>query len=970
MKNQSRYIKISLLIALSVIVWLDAMPQAPFFHKVKSSLPASDYLFNTAYQDKNGFIWLGTDHGLFRFDGMTYKFFAPPPDSVEFNILSLHESPDGILWIGCKNGRIYHLKDEILSHFTPEEGTAGTGVSDIITDQQGTTWWATLGEGIYYYYKSRVYNINHQDGLREDYVYDLLEDEEGNIWAGTDAGVAICRIEAGQKMIEIPDFNDHLPDPIVTVLKKDLSGKIYLGFYESSPGFVSPDGKEFSMLYNEVMWNFGPMSDMEVLHDAIWISTRSGRLLEYGPNGFLEINPISNSGSVNVPFGKIHELLEDREGNVWILSASGIFRSTGTRLRFFKHFGAVDLHNIHAISYDIHEEKSLWFSNDDGLFKADLSSGETVKFLANRSLENLNVTCLCQDPYGFMWAGTFNFGVFRINPANGSWTQITEKEGLVNDNVLSISSHNDTLWMATLGGATEIILNSEVPGEIGTILSFNRSNGLVSNYIYSVYEDKNDRIWFATDGDGISVLDRGQFRSYNEDNGLGDDVIYSISGDQYGNAWIATASAGVYRFDGSNFRHYGMDEGLSSKQITGLKTSGDEVVIILENGLDVIHIPTGRIVHFGEEVGLEGISPDLNAVSKDPAGNLWIGTKTGIIRYQPGLGRESSGPVTILEQMAIFLDPIEMKEKLVLNSRENHITFTYTGLWLSNPEKVNFQVMLEGYDLGWKKTFDPTTVYSSLPPGTYTFRVRSSINQAFSNASESSYHFSIRIPFWKNPWFIMIMAGVLVILIYLLVRYREKKLRKIEQEKKEKVEFEFQLLKNQVNPHFLFNSFSTLMALIEEQPRQAIEYTEKLSDFFRKILQLKDEEVIPLKEELIIIEDYFFLLKKRFGDNIDLEINIAEELMKSFIPPMTLQILIENAVKHNVISKDKPLKIKIYSAKNEIIAENNLQPKKTREVSTGIGLENISKRYRLKTNKEPEIIMTDELFRVTLPVIN
>ena len=196
--------------------------------------------------------------------------------------------------------------------------------------------------------------------------------------------------------------------------------------------------------------------------------------------------------------------------------------------------------------------------------------------------------------------------------------------------------------------------------------------------------------------------------------------------------------------------------------------------------------------------------------------------------------------------------------------------------------------MLEGYDLGWKNTYDPVSIYSSLPPGYYTFKVRSSVNPSFANASEASFSFTIRHPVWANKWFILatfILAGLF---FYFLMRYREKRLRRIEEEKKEKVEFEFQLLKNQVNPHFLFNSFSTLMALIEDQPKQALDYTEKLSDFFRVILQLKDEEVIPMKDELHIIDDYFFLLKKRYEENLHLEITFDDRALRLLHPPHDL----------------------------------------------------------------------------------
>jgi len=323
----------------------------------------------------------------------------------------------------------------------------------------------------------------------------------------------------------------------------------------------------------------------------------------------------------------------------------------------------------------------------------------------------------------------------------------------------------------------------------------------------------------------------------------------------------------------------------------------------------------------------------------------------------------------VLEEMSIYLEPRLMENDLVLAHDKNHVSFKYAGLWFSNPESVIYQVYLEGYDLGWKDTYDRMVTYSNLSPGSYTFKVRSATDQSFRSASEASYDFRIREPFWFSLWFIILLVFIVTAAIYFFIRFREDRLRRIEQEKKEKVEFEFQVLKNQVNPHFLFNSFSTLMSLIEEQPDQALQYTEKLSDFFRTILQFKDQALINLDEEISLIETYFFLLKKRFGKNINLEISLKDQLKMTFIPPMTLQILVENAVKHNIISKDKPLFIRIYEDGGRIIVENNLQLKKVAEVSTGIGLENIRKRFRLITEEEPVIEATEAFFRVKLPVI-
>jgi ligand-binding sensor domain-containing protein len=941
--------------------------QLPLIQKVRVNVQAVQPVFTKAVQDANGYIWLGSDKGLFCYDGISFQQYFPEGDTGEFRITALHGADDGTVWIGCRNGRIYRFIKGSVTQFEPEEGTAGQAISDIIIDGNGIPWWSTTGEGIYYSREGKVYNINHDDGLNDDYVYDLECDSTGTIWAGTDAGIASCRIENGQKQVRPLDASIHLPDIIVRVIRTDRAGRLWLGFQDGGAGFL-PGGKESFITYSETeTWPYGPVQDISASGDAAWVATADGDLLEINPAAkSIETRKVNRE---NIRFGKIYDLLEDLEGNLWILANTGLYRSSGNRLQCMEKAGDISLENIHALRNDQDNPDGIWFSNDKGLFYFDIETGRTKRYLENFKAPVLKVMSIFLDKQGYAWAGTFNYGVFRISPRDGSWKQITESQGLVNNNVLSISRHVDTLWMATLGGASEVVINESTPSHPFTISSQNLHTGLVNNFIYSVYEDPYDQIWFATDGDGISVKTKKGWVIYNEKNGLDDDVIYSITGDRYGNIWIATASKGVYKFSDGKFTRYGLQEGLSSLDITSIATLEDELVVVNDNGMDIIHIPTGKVAHYGEESGLAGISPDLNAVSKDVDGNLWIGTRTGLIRYQNGQATSAYGPQTVLEEMSVYLEPREMEDNLVLGYNNNHISFKFAGLWFSNPEKVIYQVFLQGYDLGWKDTYDRQVTYSSLPPGKYTFKIRSSIDKSFINASEASYSFRIRGPFWLNPWFIIFILAILAAVIYLVIRYREEKLRRIEQEKKEIVEFEFQVLKNQVNPHFLFNSFSTLMSLIEDDPDQALKYTEKLSDFFRTILQFKDSAVIKLEDEIALVESYFFLMKKRYGDNLNLEISLGDRLKSMFIPPMTMQILIENAIKHNIISKEKPLFIKIYEDDGKIIVENNLQPKMMVEVSTGIGLQNIRKRYRLITKEEPVMEMTEEYFRVKLPEI-
>jgi two-component system LytT family sensor kinase len=180
---------------------------------------------------------------------------------------------------------------------------------------------------------------------------------------------------------------------------------------------------------------------------------------------------------------------------------------------------------------------------------------------------------------------------------------------------------------------------------------------------------------------------------------------------------------------------------------------------------------------------------------------------------------------------------------------------------------------------------------------------------------------------------------------------------------------QYELLKQQVNPHFLFNSLNTLKYMVESHDKHSVDFILKLSDFYRFTLESRKLDLIRLSEELEILEAYMFLLKARFEEGIDLSIAIDKEYYTSFIPPFTLQLLIENCIKHNIVSISRPLHIKLYSENGFIVVENLLQLKRTPEASMGIGLENINQRYIHFLDKKIEIETTEALFKIKLPVI-
>lgn len=225
----------------------------------------------------------------------------------------------------------------------------------------------------------------------------------------------------------------------------------------------------------------------------------------------------------------------------------------------------------------------------------------------------------------------------------------------------------------------------------------------------------------------------------------------------------------------------------------------------------------------------------------------------------------------------------------------------------------------------------------------------------------------------------MIVLGCLVVMSMLLLsieistqffRHWKNSLVEIEKYRTESLQAQLQNLKNQINPHFLFNNLSVLSSLVYKDQDKSVEFINQLSKVYRYLLDNQNHELVTVEKELVFIQSYIFLLKIRFEQNLNILTDIKKEDLYAFIPPMALQILIENAIKHNEASSDFPLTISITSAGNSIIVANNLQLRPQHEPSSQTGLQNIKARYKFFTEQGVEIIQTEQSFTVKIPLLS
>jgi sensor histidine kinase YesM len=224
----------------------------------------------------------------------------------------------------------------------------------------------------------------------------------------------------------------------------------------------------------------------------------------------------------------------------------------------------------------------------------------------------------------------------------------------------------------------------------------------------------------------------------------------------------------------------------------------------------------------------------------------------------------------------------------------------------------------------------------------------------------------------NNAYYLIILSFFLMIVLEALIYFNESTVAKIEAEnlEKELSQIRFEVLKSQINPHFMFNSLNVLSGLIDNDIKKAQQFIDEFSHVYRYVLETIEQPVIGLEKELDFMRSYLFLQQIRYGEMLTYSVNIPAVLLKYVLPPLSLQVVLENAIKHNIINKSKPLHIDVYNEYPFLVVKNNIQPKISSGKSTGLGLKNLVKRYALISKSQPVFYIENDFYIAKLPLIN
>ncbi|MFS8084011.1 MAG: two-component regulator propeller domain-containing protein, partial [Acidobacteriota bacterium] len=719
-------------------------------------------------QAKDGYVWIATEEGLARFDGIRFTVFDKQntPELKSNDVRVLLEDSRGALWIGTADG-LLRLLDGKFTAFTTENGLPSNVIDVLCEDDNGSLWVATAA-GMARFSDNVFTSSMPEAEFPKGGVKALFEDREGALWIGSSDGLARYKNGAVAKY----STQDGLANNSVISIKQDKDGRLWVG---TTDGLSQLEGNRFHAYTTRDGLPNNRIISLGVDHEgSLWVGTAGGlsRFADKHFSNFRDSEGLANEIILSIS--------EDREGSLWIGTESG-----GLNLLKDKKFTTFT--SKEGLSSDlvksIYEDRqhNIWIGTNGGglsLYK----DGKFTSYTTSDGLSSNVILALFGDGEGNLWVGTPD-GLNRFR--DGKFKIFTSADGLANDFVRSIyADHTGNLWIGTRGGLTRL------RGDRFNV--YTTADGLPSDFVGTIHEDAQGGIWIGTLG-GLSKFADEKFTTYTTREGLSSDVVISLHEDAEGALWIGTSGGGLNRLNQGKFTAY-----------TTLKGMPDDVVYcILEDFQNNLWLSSNKGIFRIDKKDLEdfanGTVASISPVLYGPAdgmitrecsggghpagwrsadGKLWFATIKGVAMIDPGkIKLNDQPPPVAVEQIRVDDESVSPAKTIELAPGKSRLEFYYTALSFVAPEKVRFKYKLEGFDSDW---VDGGTrriaYYTNLRPGRYRFRVIASNNDGLWSPTGASFELYLKPHFYQTYWFYALCTFILAILVWQLYRSRLKRI--------------------------------------------------------------------------------------------------------------------------------------------------------------------------------------------------
>lgn len=931
--------KIYLFILGAILCLKDTLmsQEYPYFSgKLDSDLVGIEIF--TMHRQADDLLYVGSDLGLLIFDGIHFDNYRRPHHHKD-SLNCIYPDGDSYL-LGYEDGSIYRFNQLTFQVEHDSLLDLGAAIKDMKRDRYDRLWIATYGEGIYYLQDDQLHQLNKETvhlNTNDIYALDFLSKDQ--LLIGTDLGGYIIRLTADTFQLEYPQWNDDINHDIISSINtSSTSGSLILNTFENGVFEINPKGHlstrfdYFRQIEGAQAWG----------SSIVYFNKNDGQL-------YVENKKITTKIKLyGLPFElEPAYMYIDKEGFLWIWCGKNglLWIPPGSSVLPTKNL------NIQAI-----------FASDSIIFIGGRQGLQTYSYNGYvKTLlwdENVSAVQYIKET-NTVWCGTLNNGLVLINLTTGRLTRFTEKEGLANNGVLAIYILGKQVYVSTLGGIN--ILNRSNYSILDAINPAFQS----LSYVYDFYIPNNGESWIGMDGKGVTRITQNKTtKSY-----LAGKSVYHFKQISSNQLFLIADPGGLYTYEMARDTFVRADLFNLSEQFLGVTSdSADNLYLLSAKGLLLYNPATSYKKRIDVNKRFNPSEININAISSSPGGTITYGIGSELWMYHPYNNQE--------KKPGLKINFITLGDKSLLPDQLNTLPHTnrvlnvdFNGIWFDAPLSIHYRYILKGFDTDWKYTNDQSIVYSNIPSGEYTFLLETSPYTDFSSATQVEYRIRITPPYWETLWFRILALLILGGLIFWVYKSRMARKLRFKAMETEKLKSDLRVIKSQISPHFLFNSFNTLINIIEEDEKQAVKFTQQLSDYYRYILSFGSVELISMEKEIELMNLYLSIMKQRFGDNFSLTIQ-GDMKPNSKIIPFSIQLLIENIIKHNAISNKLPMKATMHIRESYLEICNPIHPKTEKVSSTHFGLQSLVQRYRHSHGKEVKVIKDDHKFCVQIPIIN
>jgi ligand-binding sensor domain-containing protein/signal transduction histidine kinase len=864
-------------------------------------------------QTRDGYLWLGTQNGLARFDGVNFKVFNEnnTPEIKNNRMVQLFVDRHGTLWVSGEEGELLRLRNGRFTYFQmPGKGTPFNYARSICDDAEGNLWvvtceWQLIRLGkTGFTVPSTNWNLK---GVQPDAV---ACDQLGGVWVQTERELAVLEKGAFQTIqSETNEGNFHE----------------YVGTGRTGGVWVAADGRlrkfrsgHWEADLGDYSWTNSPIYGLyEDNQGQLWVATMGSGLFRYDPNGGL-LHLTTKDG---LPSNFVRCVTEDREGNIWIgMESGGLCRM---RPMTFQALGVHQgLSSDQVTSICEPTNGSIWVAMDGEGLDHLFSNGKLEHYSFSQGLLNGHVWSVVQDHQGKIWAGTWD-GLYKLE--NNEFTNLSDGVEIGRQLFAIYNDQEGDLWLGQQGFGAITRLR-------GTERTLIRIPGASSSLDVRVMErDSLGNLWVGTQNEGLFRLENGRWTHFGKNNGLGSDTVWSLLADENGTLWIGTCGGGLSRWQNGTFATWTTKNGLIN----------DVICQLLEDGKGNLWMGSyGGVFRVGKEqlARDSGISNVIECVGYDKTdglpsiecmggfqpsglrsrdGSLWFPTVKGFAIVNPDNIKQNLLPPpvviegVVVDGVALFPEDGAVKtdtpvEVLTIPPGKQHFEFHYTALSLTDPGKMQFEYKLEGLENNWngvgtKRTAD----YNQIPPGTYQFHVIACNNDGVWNEKGATLTVKVLPFFWQTKWFFSLIVAAALGSVAGLVRHavRRELQRKIDRiERARAIEVERGRIANDIHDD-LGARLSEIVILGElaQNPEGTFDTVQadirKVTERARALTQSLEEIVWAVKPENDTL-DQFVSYACYFVQNF---LQLAKIRCRLALPARLPDIPLTTDIRHNLL---------------------------------------------------------------------